>query len=152
MIAIILSSALLSTVVIQTAPLPPTYDATFVVGTDPQPYKGTMTFRADRGGAVTGRMNLKQPLGVTGTLGGTIKDGTWTFEYPYAIAERNCTGVLKGSAKVPADKQTITGTVVISGACSPTPQNATFTMTKQPPKKTTKIPIGYFPFDETIAF
>jgi hypothetical protein len=130
--SLILSSALLSTVVVQTAPLPPTYDATFVVA-DGQAYKGTMTFRVDRQGAVTGRLNLTQPLGVTGTLAGAVKDGTWTFEYPYAIAEKNCTGVVKGTGKVPADKQSICGTVVISGVCSATPQKGTFTMSKQPP-------------------
>ena len=67
---------------------PPVYDATFSVTTDngTQSYTGTTTFVVDAKGGVTGKMNLTQPTAVEGTLSGTIKAGTWTFEYPYSIA------------------------------------------------------------------
>ena len=89
------------------APATPIYTAKYVVQTDngAQEYTGTTTFVVDAKGGVTGAMKLTVPIGVEGTLGGTVKGGTWTFEYSYAIAEQNCTGTVKGTGTVPADRR-----------------------------------------------
>ena len=80
---------------------------------------------------VTGKMKLVDPTEVTGTLAGTVKGGTWTFEYPYEIPAQGCTGTVKGSAKVPADQKVIEGKAVAGGACAEQPIELTFTLTKQ---------------------
>jgi hypothetical protein len=136
-----LRSMILSTVVVAgafqaapPAPAAPTYDAKFVTA-EGQAYTGTMTFAVDPKGAVTGKMRLTDPTEVTGTLAGTVKAGTWTFEFPYEIPEQGCTGVVKGEAKVPADGKVIEGTGVAGGGCTPDqPIQLTFTLTKQAPK------------------
>ena len=114
----------------------PVYDATYSVTTDngTQAYTGTTTFIVDAKGGVTGKMNLTQPTAVEATLGGTIKGGTWTFEYPYSIAAQNCTGTVKGTGTVPADRKTISGTVTILGGCTEQPLSATFTFKMQEKK------------------
>lgn len=107
-----------------------TYDAKFI-GADGQVYTGTMTFGVDAKGAVTGKMKLVDPIEVTGTLAGTVKAGTWTFEFPYEIPSQGCTGVVKGTAKVPADQKVIEGKGVAGGACAEQPIELTFTLTRQ---------------------
>ena len=88
----------------------------------------------DAKGGVTGAMKLTVPIGVEGTLGGTIKGGTWTFEYRYSIAEQNCTGTVKGTATVPADRKAISGTATILGGCVQQPLAAIFSFTMQEKK------------------
>ncbi len=112
-------------------PAAPTYDAKFTTG-EGQVYSGTMTFAVDAKGVVTGKMKLVDPAEVTGTLAGTVKGGTWTFEFPYEIPAQGCTGTVKGSAKVPADQKVIEGNGVAGGACTQEqPLELTFTLTKQ---------------------
>ena len=108
----------------------PTYDAKFT-GADGQVYTGTLTFAVDAKGVVTGKMKLVDPIEVTGTLAGTVKGGTWTFEYPYEIPSQGCTGVVKGTAKVPTDQKVIEGRGVAGGACAEQPIELTFTLTRQ---------------------
>ena len=122
-------------------PPAPTYDAKFV-SSEGQEYTGTLTFAVDAKGVVTGKMRLTSPTEVTGTLGGTVKAGKWTFEFPYEIPEQGCTGVVKGEARVPADGKVIEGTGTAGGGCAEQPVALTFTLTKKPP---------YFPF-AAIAF
>jgi hypothetical protein len=127
--AAFVAAALSSSVVFQ-GPSTPVYDATFTLG-EKEIYKGTATFGVDGKGVVRGKMQLAQPLAVLAQLGGTVKDGVWTIEYSYTIPERKCTGLVKGTGQVPADRKAISGTVVISGDCSPTPQSATFAFTRR---------------------
>jgi len=108
----------------------PTYDAKFT-GADGQVYTGTLTFAVDAKGAVSGKMKLVDPIEVLGTLAGTVKDGTWTFEYPYEIPQQGCTGIVKGTAKVPADQKVIEGKGVAGGGCAEQPIDLTFTLTRQ---------------------
>lgn len=110
----------------------PTYDARFDL--QQGSYTGVATFAVDRKGVVTGNMELTQPIGVKGKLTGEVKDNVWTFEFPYEIAQQNCTGVVKGTAKVSADRKTVNGNVTIGGACVQEPTPATFTFTQQPKK------------------
>ena len=133
MVRAVFVAAVLSGSVVFQGPSTPVYDATFTLG-EKEIYKGTTTFTVDRQGLVRGKMRLAQPVGVLAQLGGTVKDGNWTVEYSYTIPQRNCTGLMKGMATVPTDKKEINGTVVVSGDCSPNPQNATFAFTRQPPK------------------
>jgi hypothetical protein len=109
---------------------PPTYDAKFT-GSDGQVYTGTMTFAVDAKGVVSGKMKLVDPIEVTGTLAGTVKGGTWTFEFPYEIPQQGCTGVVKGTAKVPTDQKVIEGKGVAGGGCAEQPIDLTFTLTRQ---------------------
>ena len=120
----------------QSAGPAPVYDATFSVTTDngTQAYTGTTTFVVDAKGVVTGKMNLTQPTAVEGTLSGTIKGGTWTFEYPYSIAEQNCSGTVKGTGTVPADRKAISGTATILGGCTSQPLAAPFAFKLQEKK------------------
>lgn len=123
-----------------TAPTVPVYDVKFTVPSDegPRIYTGTTTFVVDAKGGVTGKFQITAPTEVFGTLNGTIKEGTWTFEYPYTIpAQNNCTGTVKGSVPVTADRKVISGNVVIAGACTEQPLSATFSFTLQE-KKVTK--------------
>lgn len=110
---------------------PPAYDAKFTVETENgnQVYMGTTTFVVDAKGVVSGKMELTQPIGVSATLAGAVKAGTWTFEYPYSIAEQNCSGTVKGTGTVPADRKAISGTATILGACVQQPLNSTFSFT-----------------------
>jgi hypothetical protein len=111
-------------------PAAPTYDARFT-GADGTVYTGTITFAVDAKGAVSGKMKLVDPIEVTGTLAGTVKSGTWTFEFPYEIPQQGCTGVVKGSAKIPTDQKQIEGKGVAGGACAEQPIELTFTLTRQ---------------------
>jgi hypothetical protein len=112
-------------------PAAATYDAKFTTA-EGQLYTGTTTFAVDAKGAVTGKMRLIDPAEVTGTLAGTVKDGTWTFEYPYEIPAQMCSGTVKGTAKVSADRKLIEGKGVAGGACTnDQPLDLTFTLTLQ---------------------
>jgi hypothetical protein len=117
-------------------PAAPVYNAKYTVQTDngTTEYTGTTTFVVDAKGGVTGAMKLTVPIAVESTLNGTIKGGTWTFEHPYSIAEQNCSGTVKGTATVPADRKAISGTATILGACTQQPLSATFTFTMQEKK------------------
>ncbi len=76
-------------------------------------------------------MKLTTPIAVDGTLAGEVKSGTWTFDYPYAIAEQGCSGTVKGTANVSADGKSITGDATIGGACVEQPTAATFSFTRK---------------------
>src|SRR5262245_52373942 len=132
-----LAGLIVTATAFQATPAAPAYDAKFTVQTPdgPQDYTGTTTFVVDAKGGVTGKMSLNNPTVVTANLAGAIKDNVWTFEYEYAIPERNCTGFVKGTAKVPADRKLISGPVTISGACAEQPLTATFSFTRQEGKK-----------------
>jgi hypothetical protein len=114
----------------------PVYDVTYVAGPpgQEQSYTGTTTFNVDAKGAVTGKMAIANPTTVRASLAGTIAKGTWTFEYTYEMPDQGCTGSLKGTADVPADRKVISGKVLIGGDCSPEPLNGTFTFKLQEKK------------------
>jgi hypothetical protein len=120
-----------------TAPAGPVYDVKFTVpgNEGPQVYTGTTTFAVDAKGGVSGKFHITAPTEVFGTLNGTIKGGTWTFDYPYTIpAQNNCSGTVKGAVPVSADRKVISGDVVIGGACTEAPLSATFSFTLQEKK------------------
>jgi len=110
----------------------PVYDASFVLAQGT--YSGTTSFNVDRKGVVTGTMQLTSPIAVEATLAGAVKDGTWTFDYPYTIAEQGCSGTVKGTGKVSSDKKTVTGEATIAGACVEQPTTASFTFTRRDTK------------------
>lgn len=110
----------------------PTYDAKFDLAQGS--YTGVSTFSVDRKGVVTGRMSIAQPIGVEANLAGEVRNGVWTFEFPYEIAQQSCTGMIKGTGKVTADRKTVSGTATISGACVPEPTDANFSFTQQAKK------------------
>lgn len=113
-----------------TAQTPPTYAATFSIETG-EVYSGTTTFSVDAKGAVTGSMRLTYPATVTAALSGTIKDGTWTFEFAYEMPDQGCSGVVSGKGKVPEDRKVVSGTVSIGGGCVENPMGATFELRRQ---------------------
>ena len=110
----------------------PTYDAAFVL--EQGTYTGTTTFNVDAKGAVTGTMKLTAPIVVNAALAGAVKNGVWTFEYDYTIPEQGCSGVVKGTGKVSADKKKIEGDVTIGGGCVEAPMSASFTFMQQAKK------------------
>jgi hypothetical protein len=120
----------------QTPKAGPVYDVSFLAGPagEEVPYTGTTTFVVDAKGVVTGTMAIVSPTNVKATLAGRIDKGEWVFEYPYEMTDQGCLGVLKGTAKVPADRKVISGAVVIGGDCAPDPLNGTFTFTLQAKK------------------
>ena len=67
----------------------PTYDVTFTVLSNQAVYAGPTTFGVDAKGEVSGTMTLTAPTRVNATLGGTVKDGTWTFSYPFTMPDNN---------------------------------------------------------------
>ncbi len=97
-------------------------------------YTGTTTFSVDAEGMVTGTLAIVSPTTVRAKLAGRVDTGEWAFEYPYAMTDQGCLGVLTGTAKVPADKKVISGSVAIGGDCAPEPMNGTFTFTLQAKK------------------
>lgn len=106
-----------------------TYDAAFVL--EEGTYTGTTTFEVGKDGKVTGTMKLTQPTIVDATLAGTVKDGTWTFEYTHTIPEEGCSGTVKGTATVEKDASLVKGQVTIGGACVEEPMQATFAFSKK---------------------
>ncbi|HEX5217485.1 MAG TPA: hypothetical protein VFV98_18625 [Vicinamibacterales bacterium] len=130
--AIVLSSPLGAASVVprQTTPV---YIATFTVAADtPTVYSGVTTFNVDKDGKVTGKMALDTPVGVDAALAGTIKGDVWTFEYTYSIPQQSCDGVVAGTGKVSKDRKLIEGAVKISGACTQSPLDATFSFAQKP--------------------
>lgn len=114
---------------LQTGAAAPAYDASFVL--EQGTYTGTTTFAVAKSGEVTGTMKLVSPIEVDAALSGTVKGDTWTFEYPYTIAQEGCSGTVKGTGTISKDRATITGDVVIGGACVEAPTSATFTFTRR---------------------
>jgi hypothetical protein len=114
----------------------PVYDVTFVAGPagEEASYTGTSTFNVDAKGQVTGKMAIVSPTTVRATLSGQITKGTWAFDYTYEMPDQGCTGTLKGTASVPADRKVISGTALIGGECAPDPMNGTFTFKLQEKK------------------
>ena len=114
----------------------PVYDVTFVAGPPGQEasYTGTTTFNVDAKGMVTGKMAIANPTTVRANISGQIDKGTWAFEYTYEMPDQGCTGSLKGTGSVPADRKVISGKVLIGGDCSPEPMNGTFTFKLQEKK------------------
>ena len=120
----------------QTPVTGPVYDVSFLAGPAGQEaaYTGTTTFSVDAKGMVTGTMAIVSPTTVKAKLAGRVDKGEWTFEYPYEMTDQGCMGILKGTAKIPADKKVISGAVTIGGDCAPEPMNGTFTFTLQAKK------------------
>lgn len=113
----------------------PVYDVSFIAGPagEEAVYTGTSTFNVDAKGVVTGTMAIVSPTTVRASLAGQVAKGIWTFEYMYEIPDQGCTGVLKGTAEVPADRKLISGTATVGGDCAPEPMNATFSFTLKRP-------------------
>ena len=130
---IVIPALLLTFNIMQAGTAAPSYDVSYVL---PQgTYTGVTSFAVDRKGVVTGTMRIAEPAVVEATLAGIVKDGTWAIDHTYAIPAQGCSGTIKGTAKVPADAKVISGTVTIGGACVESPTEATFTFTRQAPKK-----------------
>jgi hypothetical protein len=117
----------------QAGPAAPSYDVSFVLPSGT--YTGVTSFAVDRKGVVTGTMRIAEPAVVEATLTGAVKDGTWAIDHAFSMPAQGCNGTIKGTAKVPADRKVISGTVTIGGACVESPTEATFTFTRQAPKK-----------------
>ncbi len=112
------------------APAAPNYDAKFLIENTTE-YVGTTTFTVGEKGDVAGALTITGPLEGTGTLSGPIKDGTWTAHIAFTLTTQACSGVVSGSAAVPADRKVISGTATITSSCVTDPQSATFTFTKK---------------------
>jgi hypothetical protein len=114
------------------APVPaaPEYDAKFLVESTTE-YVGTTTFTVGQKGEVAGALTITGPLAGTGTLSGSVKDGTWTARIEFTLTAQACGGVVSGSATLPTDRKLISGTATITSSCAPDPQSATFTFTKK---------------------
>lgn len=109
----------------------PVYDVAWTAGPpgEEQTYTGTATLTVDAKGVVTGTLTLTSPATVKATMSGTVDKGIWSFEYGYQIVEQGCTGQLKGTATMPADRGQIKGKAYISGDCAPQGLDSTFTFT-----------------------
>jgi hypothetical protein len=92
---------------------PQSYDATFVMnGTT---YTGTMTLTFT-GTAVTGSMNITDPVAVDGTVAGTLKSGELSLDYAFTVHnDQPCTGRVAVTAKMAPDRSTATGHAQSSG-------------------------------------
>jgi hypothetical protein len=114
----------------QTKPAP-THDAVFEVGG--ATYSGATTFTIDKAGKVTGTMKLDTPALVDARLNGEVKDGVWTFNYPFTMDNQGqpCSGTVSGTAQVKADGAEATGAVTIGGDCSPDALTGTFAFKKK---------------------
>ena len=110
----------------------PTYDAAFTILSSQEIYSGPTTFAVDGKGTVTGAMTLTTPTRVNATLNGTVKDGVWTFSYPFAMPDNNnCTGTVKGTANVTAEGKSVAGTVNVSADCMQQAEGASFVFTRR---------------------
>jgi hypothetical protein len=112
----------------QAAPELPIYDVRVEVD---QVSTGTTTFSVDKTGKVSGTMHIDAPNVVEAKLAGTVKNGVWTFEYPFTMTAQGCTGTVSGTAKVSADQKLVTGSMTIGGGCVEQPMTATFTFTQR---------------------
>jgi hypothetical protein len=130
---LVMSALMVMSGAMQTRPAEPVYDASFVLANGT--YTGTTTFNVSRAGEVTGTMKMVDPQIVDAALAGTVKGGTWTFEYAYTMPERGCSGTVKGTATVAADRSTVKGEAMIGGACTEEPESGTFTFTRRPAGK-----------------
>jgi hypothetical protein len=92
---------------------------------------GTATFAVDKTGKVSGSLHIDTPTELNAELAGTVKDGTWTFEFSFSMPTENCSGTASGTAKVTTDLNTVSGTVKASGECTPDPVSGPFTFTKR---------------------
>ena len=128
---LLILSALSAAISAQQAPDSPKYDAVFDV--DGNVYAGSTTFVVDKTGKVTGTMKLDSPAVVDATLNGNVKDGVWTFTYPFTMDNQGqpCSGTVSGTAKVTADMSEASGAVNIGGNCSPDPLSGTFSFKKR---------------------
>ena len=116
----------------QTPAVEPVYAVSFTLGPgDEQVFTGTTTFRVAAKGVVSGTMSINNPLTIRAALAGSVAGGAWTFEFPYENVDEGCVGVVKGTAKVPADRKLISGNATIGGDCSPEGVAATFSFTQQ---------------------
>jgi hypothetical protein len=112
------------------APAAPEYDAKFLIENTAE-YVGTTTFTVGDKNEVTGALTITGPLAGTGTLSGPVKDGTWAARIEFTLTGQACSGVVSGSATLPADRKLISGTATITSSCAPDPQSATFTFTRK---------------------
>lgn len=103
-----------------------THDASFEV--QGAVYTGAARFAVDAKGAVTGVLKLDSPAVVDAKLGGQVKDGVWTFSYPFTMDNQGqaCSGTVSGTAKVTGNGAETSGPVTIAGDCSPEPLTGTF--------------------------
>lgn len=127
---LMLVSLVLSTPAPQAPATPaPTHDAVFDV--QGVTYSGGARFAIDAKGVVTGGFKLDVPALVEAKLGGQVKDGVWTFSYPFTMDNQGqaCSGTVSGTAQVKADGSEATGPVTIAGDCSPEPLTGTFKFT-----------------------
>lgn len=122
--ASVLALALLSS----QAPAAPIYDVK--VDLD-HTSTGTTTFVVDKDGNVSGTLHIEAPDVAEAKLAGSIKDGVWTYKYPFSMPDRNCTGTVAGMAKVTADQASVSGSMTVSGACTDQPMDGTFTFTRR---------------------
>src|SRR5262245_52593960 len=119
---------LILALIIQTQAAAPTYDVTVRLD---EVSTGTATFSIDRAGKVSGHMHINTPNVVEAKLAGEVKSGVWTFEFPFTMPNPGCTGIAKGTAQVPPDRNSISGTLSVSGGCTPEPLSGTFTFSKR---------------------
>jgi type 1 fimbria pilin len=112
----------------QAAPEAPIYDVRVEVD---QISTGTTTFSVDKTGKVSGVMHIDSPNVADAKLAGTVKDGVWTFEYPFTMTAQGCSGTVSGTAKVSADQKLVSGSMTIGGGCVEQPMTATFTFTRR---------------------
>jgi len=115
----------------QPAAAAPPFDASFDV--NGATYTGGTSFVVDKAGKVTGTMKLDSPAVVSATLNGEVKDGVWTFNYPFTMDNQGqaCSGTVSGTAKVNADRSEAAGSVTIGGDCAPEAMTGTFLFKKR---------------------
>ena len=102
-------------------------------------YTGTME-TAIEAGKVTGNMRITSPTEIVGKVAGTSKAGVLSLDFPYQMTQRNCTGNVKMTIKLPAKPGLATGTMEAVG-CGRTEGNkitGTVEMTPAIPKKGAK--------------
>jgi hypothetical protein len=114
------AAALAVAVLIPVSAQVPTYDVTWFAGPPgaEQIYTGTATMTVDAKGVVTGKLGLTSPVAVNAALAGSVANDVLMLEFPYEIPDQQCTGTIKGSAKVAAGLKTFEGTAMIGGACT----------------------------------
>jgi hypothetical protein len=95
-----------------------TYDVTI---TAEGQYTGTMDLLINRG-KVTGTMQITKPTEITGKVAGTVKGPEMALDFPYHMVQRNCTGQIAMTIKMPAKGSKTAaaiGTVSIIGCGRP---------------------------------
>lgn len=129
--ALLACSALVPLAAQQSAAAAPPFDATFDV--NGSTYSGGTSFVVDKAGKVSGTMKLDSPALVNAKLNGEVKDGVWTFNYPFTMDNQGqaCSGTVSGTAKVKADGSEAAGSVTIGGDCGPEALTGTFLFKKR---------------------